>query len=195
MDALQFFLPFHETMHTQSVNRFSQLTDDQMRLRPSPQMNSIAWLLWHIARSEDMGVNRLIANRPDVLHGEGWAPRLHLSRRDMGTGMTDEEVAEFTTRVDIAALRGYSAAVGHRTQEVVRSLRAEELDDVPDHAHVHQVLEEEGVMGPNAAWLEPLYVGKHKGWLLLQLALRHPTGHLGQATLVRKMQGLGSGGR
>ena len=48
------------------------LTDDQMRLRPQPHMNPIAWLLWHIARCEDLGVNRLIANRPDVLDGEGW---------------------------------------------------------------------------------------------------------------------------
>jgi DinB superfamily len=195
MDALQFFLPFHEAMHTQIVDRFSQLTDAQMRFRPHPQLNSIAWLLWHMARSEDMAVNRLIANRPDVLHGEGWVPRLHLPRRDMGTGMTDEEVAEFSAGVDIAALRGYSDAVGRRTQEVVRGLRAEELDDVPDPAHIHRVLEEEEVMGPNAAWLEALYVGKNKGWLLLQIALSHPRGHLGQATLVRKIQGLGSGGR
>jgi hypothetical protein len=166
-----------------------------MRFRPHPQMHSIAWLLWHTARSEDMAVNRLMANRPDVLHGEGWVPRLNLSRRDMSTGMTDEEVAELSVRVDIAALRGYSAVVGRRTQEVVRSLRAAELDDMPDPVHVHRVLEEEGVVGPNAAWLEALYVGKNKGWLLLQLALRHPTGHLGQATLVRKMLGLGSGGR
>jgi DinB superfamily len=195
MDALQFFLPFHETMYALIADRFGQLTEAQMRFRPHPQLNSIAWLLWHTARSEDMAINRLMANRPDVLHGKGWVPRLNLSRRDMGTGMTDEEVAEFTARIDVPALRGYNAAVGRRTQEVVRSLRTEELDDVPDPAHVRRVLEEEEVMGPNAAWLEALYVGKNKGWLLLQLALRHPTGHLGQATLVRKMQGLGSGGR
>jgi hypothetical protein len=35
----------------------------------------------------------------------------------------------------------------------------------------------------------------HRGWLQLQMVLRHPSGHLGQATLTRKRQGLGSGGR
>jgi len=55
MDAMYFFLPLHELMHGQITDRFSQLTDAQMRLRPHPNMNSIAWLLWHIARSEDMG--------------------------------------------------------------------------------------------------------------------------------------------
>ena len=71
MDLGSFFLPPHETMCTQISDRFTQLTDDQMRLRPHPHLNSIAWLLWHMA-SEDMGVNRLIANRPDVLTGDGW---------------------------------------------------------------------------------------------------------------------------
>jgi DinB superfamily len=195
MDAMHFFLPLHELMHRQIVDRFSQLTDAQMRLHPHPNMNSIAWLLWHIARSEDMGVNRLIADRPDVLASEGWTSRLNLSRRDMGTGMTDEEVAEFSARVNTVALREYSVAVGGRTQEVVRSLRAEALDEVQDASHIRKILVDEGVMGPNAAWLEQLYVGKTNGWLLGQLALRHPSGHLGQATLARKMQGLGSGGR
>jgi hypothetical protein len=195
MDAMHFFLPLHELMHRQIADRISQLTDAQMRLCPHPNMNSIAWLLWHIARSEDMGVNRLTANRPDVLASEGWGQRLNLSRRDMGTGMTDEEVAEFSARVNTVALREYSAAVGRRTQEVVRSLRPEALDEVQDASHIRKILVEEAVIGPNAAWVEQLYVGKTNGWLLGQLALRHPSGHLGQATLARKMQGLGSGGR
>ncbi len=183
MDLVQFFLPHHESMYTVIADRFSPLTDDQMRLRPHPHMHSIAWLLWHIARCEDIGVNRLIANRPDVLDGEEWWRRLNLSRRDMGTGMTDEEVTKFSARVNTAALREYSAAVGRRTREIVRGLRAEELDEVPDPAHVRRVLSD----------IHP-YIGKTKGWLLIHVALRHPSGHLGQATLVRKMQGLGSGG-
>jgi hypothetical protein len=151
MNAVQCFLPLHEQMHTGIVNRFRDLTDDQMRFRPHPQINSIAWLLWHIARSEDMGVNRLIANRPDVLTGDGWVSRLNLLRRDMGTGMTDDEVTEFSARVNTVALRAYSAAVGQKTQEVVRGLPAEAWDGVPDPSHIRRVLVEEGVIGPNAA--------------------------------------------
>jgi DinB superfamily len=96
MDLVSCSLPPHETMYTQIADRFHQLTEDQMRLRPHPHLNSIAWLLWHMARSEDMGVNRLIANGPDVLTRDGWASRLDLLRRDMGTRMTDDEVVEFS---------------------------------------------------------------------------------------------------
>lgn len=194
MDTGQFFLLQHARLSAQIQERFSQLTDAQMRLRPHPHMNSIAWLLWHMARSEDMGINRLVANRPHVLEEEGWARRLHLSRQDMGTGMTDEEVSEFSARVDTAERRAYHAAVGRRTQEVVRGLRPEELDEVPDPAHIRQVLYEEGVLGPNAGWVAELYVGQPKGWFLGGHGLLHPRGHFSQALLVRKMQGLGSGG-
>ena len=107
--------------------------------------------------------------------------RLNLSRRDMGTGMTDEAVTEFSARVNMAAFREHSAAVGRSTREVVRGLRAEELDEVSDPGHVRRVLSD----------THP-YVGKTKGWLLIHVALRHPSRHLGQATLVRKIQGLGS---
>jgi hypothetical protein len=41
----------------------------------------------------------------------------------MGTSMTDD-VVEFSARVNTVALRAYSAAVGRRTQEVVRGLSA-----------------------------------------------------------------------
>jgi hypothetical protein len=66
---------------------------------------------------------------------------------------------------------------------------------IPNPSHIHRVLVEEGMMGPNAAWVEPRYVGKTKGWLLFQMALRHPSGHLGQARLIRKLQGVSRGGR
>ncbi len=77
----------------------------------------------------------------------------------------------------------------------MRGLPAEAWDEVPDPSHIHRVLVGEGVIGPHAAYVERLYVGNPKGLLLFQVALRHPSGHRGQATLIRKLQGLGSGGR
>ena len=42
MDLVSCFLPPHETMYSQIADRCSQLTNDQMRLRPHPHLNSIA---------------------------------------------------------------------------------------------------------------------------------------------------------
>jgi hypothetical protein len=66
MDAREFFLRHHAQVHSQVAREFLQdLSDEQMRLRPN-SLNSLAWLVWHMARCED-ALNVLIANRPQVL--------------------------------------------------------------------------------------------------------------------------------
>src|SRR5260370_37687083 len=96
---------------------FGALTDQQMRVRPGKGLNSLVWLLWHMARTEDVGVNLVVTNGRQV-HDDAWERRIGASHRDSGTGMTDEEVAEFTARADIDAVRAYRDAVGLRTREV-----------------------------------------------------------------------------
>jgi hypothetical protein len=93
MDALEFFALHHERLHLQVTRDFLQgLSEPQMRLRPQG-LNSIAWLVWHMARCED-ALNLLLAGRPQVLDAEGWLPRLQLSIRDVGTEMSDDEASD-----------------------------------------------------------------------------------------------------
>src|SRR5258708_18837503 len=88
---------------------FAGLTDDQMRVRPREDLNSIAWILWHIARAEDIILNPVLAGRSQVLD-DGWVKRLGIARRDFGIGMTSTEVWELTSKIDVGALREYRDA-------------------------------------------------------------------------------------
>ncbi len=128
MDARDLLLDEHGRMHAASVTgdkgtlaerTFGGLSDDQMRVRPREDLNSLAWLMWHIARAEDIFSNIILSGRDQVVD-DGWLARLKISRRDFGIGMTKPEVAELTAHVDVAALRDYRDAVGRRTQEVIR---------------------------------------------------------------------------
>src|SRR3972149_4152820 len=92
-----------------------------MRARPHG-LNSLAWLVWHMARSEDVGINVVIAGRRQVFDEGDWAARLNVTRRDVGTGMSADEVAELSEQIRIPELRLYRAAVGRRTREVVAAL-------------------------------------------------------------------------
>jgi hypothetical protein len=194
MDTIQFFLLHHARLTTQIEDHFGQLTDDQMRVRPHPLMNSIAWLLWHSACGEDM-LNVLLVNHSLLLDESDWLRRLKLARRDVGTGMTTEQVSEFSDKVDIESLRSYHAAVGKRTENIAQDLRLEQLNEVPDPSQVHQLFHEGGIFGPQASAGEQFYAGKTKGWFLGHLGLTHPREHFAQAIIVRKMLGLGSGRR
>jgi hypothetical protein len=185
MDALLFFLLRHGSLHPESIDRLlSGLSDQQIRRQLRESMNSLAWLLWHMARCEDVGVNALVAGRPQVLH-DGWAGRLGVSRHDIGTGMAGEEVSAFSAAVDLTALSTYCAAVGARTREVVAVLRLEELDEVIDSAYLHGVIERDGLLGPQAGWVRPYWEGKTKGWFLAQLGLAHQWEHVGEAGAIR----------
>ncbi len=105
MTAVELFLRDHAILHAPGVgapeggfsmelNILHGLTDDQLRLRPQG-WNSIASLLWHIARFEDVGVNVIVAARPQVFSEGNWLDRLRIGRRDVGTGLTDEEVEAY----------------------------------------------------------------------------------------------------
>ena len=73
MDARDLFLQQHAAVHSAAVGgnkmsfadrTFAGLSDAQMRVRPREDLNSLAWLMFHIARAEDVFVNTLLAGRP-----------------------------------------------------------------------------------------------------------------------------------
>ena len=76
MDALSFLLLRYGDLHRGLVDDLlSRLSEAQVRGRPHPGVNTVAWLLWHTARVEDVGVNRFLADRPQVFD-EKWLDRL-----------------------------------------------------------------------------------------------------------------------
>ena len=184
MDATRFFLLLHERLQTTVEETLLHgLTDDQLRRRPRRDGNSIAWLLWHMARCEDIAVSRFVVGCPQLLAQGRWD--LNLARGDIGTGMTDDEVDAFSARVNVAALRDYYTQVVRKTRDVVVCLRPEVLDEVIDPAYLRQVLTEEDVLGERAGWVAMNFVGRTKGWFLAQLALRHNVAHLAEASVIR----------
>jgi len=165
------------------------LSDEQMRVRPREDLNSLAWLLWHIARAEDIFVNAVLAERPQVFD-DAWMRRLGITRRDFGIGMTSPEVSELTRQVDLGALREYRDAVGFRTREVVGGF--DWSGAIPAEAMERAAAE--GAF--SAARREPLvkvFTGRPRTAVLSGIALFHPSGHLGEAVTVRSAGGFGTG--
>ena len=189
MNALQFFLLRYDSLHEKNeVALLQGLTDDELRRRPCPGVNSIVWLLWHMTRCEDVGVNRLVVDGAQVLGADDWAARLGVSPRDIGTGMTDDEVAGFSEQVDVQALLAYRAAVGRRTLDVVGSIRSDILEHPLEPAHLRRVVAE-GALGLNAGWVEDHWRDRTRGWCLAQLGLTHNHSHFGEAFVVRGLLG------
>lgn len=107
------------------------LTEEVADYRPTEIANSIAWLLWHSARVQDLQVAD-VAGVAQAWTGEGWVDRfnLDLPRNDTGYGHGPGEVAKVRPPVDM--LLGYYHAVHLLTIEYVETVTPDELARVVD---------------------------------------------------------------
>ena len=108
-----------------------ELTDEMSRYRPTPNTNSIGWLIWHSARVQDIQLAD-VAGVEQVWHRDGWVDRfgLDLPRDDTGYGHGPDEVAKVNAPVEL--LSGYYHAVHKLTREYVASVTADELSRIVD---------------------------------------------------------------
>ncbi len=200
MDSRDLFLAQHSAVHSAAVggNKMSAaertlngLTEEQMRLRPREDMNSIAWLVWHIARAEDIMVNRVLAGRSQVFD-DAWLKRLGITRRDFGIGMSTAEVSDLTRQIDLGALREYRDAVGLRTREVVSGFKDQDWQGEVSAPAMEQAAAE-GAFGARTEGMVKAFTGRPRAMVLSGIALFHPAGHLGEAVTVRGAGGFGTG--
>jgi hypothetical protein len=135
VDARTYFLMLHEHAHGRgkAARILADPTPEQWRA-VLPGHNSIAWIVWHIARGEDWGISAMLQGTEQLLTRDGWDARMGVDRRDFGAGMTPAEVAELSARIDLAALRGYFDAVTAETRRFAAGFDFDTLEaplDVP----------------------------------------------------------------
>ncbi len=178
MDAVDLWLLRYEPVHTFVADDLvADLTEAQVRGRPVPGVNPVAWLIWHAMRVEDVCVNRFVLDRPQVLDA-GWPPRLRITRLDVGTGMDDAQVDELCARLDVEQLRGYCRAVTRATLDAVPTLRSLDLEVMVPADRVKHVCTAEGAVAPGASWLTEFWAGgRSRAWILFQTSLLHVYGH------------------
>jgi hypothetical protein len=190
MDPVSFFYLQHGRVHSSKVSSvpsladriFGALTEPQMRVRPGKGLNSLVWLLWHMARVEDVAVNLVVTAGQQVLD-DGWSSRLGVLRPDVGHGMTEDEVAEFTARADIDAVRAYRDAVGLKTRDVAAALAPGSWAETLSTADAARV-----PAGFQA------FVGQPRALELGTSAILHNAMHLGEAVTIRGLAGFALGG-
>ena len=199
MEGLRFFLLQHGHLHSledggtvsYADRVFGGVTDEQMRARPADRVNSLVWLLWHMARTEDVAVNLVVSSGRQVLEDD-WARRMNVPWRTIGTGMTEGEVAELTRRADVDAVRAYRSAVGRQTLEVVSALRPDAWDEIVGLADTARAAAA-GAFAANTPWVEGVgyrpWQGHARAAQLAGSAIRHNAVHLGEAITVRSLAG------
>ncbi len=193
--GMQLFIDQYAVMHTAALSggrywslhdqALAGVTQEQFRACPHPEINSIAWLLWHSTRIEDMTMNSLVLEQPQVLLESDWTPRLGLALRDCGAGMDEAEVRAFSAQVSMPGLIAYRCAVGEKVFASVQGLSAAQLKEIVPTSRV-MALCAEGSIGPKAGWLAEFYTHRNKGFFLTRTATSHNFLHLNQAARLKE---------
>ena len=107
------------------------LGEDELTARLGPEANTIAWLVWHLARVEDAQVAD-VAGTEQVWTADGFAEQFDLpfDTDATGYGQSPEEVAQ--VRVEGALLRAYADATRAATDAYLGRLSEEDLGRVVD---------------------------------------------------------------
>jgi hypothetical protein len=100
------------------------LTTEQLEFRPSGTGNSIAWLVWHLARVQDDHIADA-AGTEQAWTADGWSDRFALpfEAGETGYGMDSD---------DVAAVRGLSAEQLTGYLDAVHARTLAFLDTAPD---------------------------------------------------------------
>jgi hypothetical protein len=191
MDISSLFLQRYDALTNFYLAGFwEQVSHDLMRLRPDPRTNSIAWNLWHITRCEDAGLNRFVADRPQVLDEGPWMERMNLPWRHHGTNMTFAEVDELNQRIELSALHEYSLAVQARTRSIMTTLKMPDLDAAMEEGQLRHILVDEGLAHSQPEGFIRNYLGWTKGKCLLTFGMTHSFQHLGEMEVIASLVGV-----
>jgi hypothetical protein len=191
MDIPQVFIQRYDALYNFWLDGiWAEVTPELMRQRPHPQVNSIAWNLWHLTRVEDAGLNRFVADRPQVLDEGHWMERMNIPWRHHGSNMTFPEVDELSQRIDLSALHEYSKSVQARTRDIIATLTRGDLDPEMEEGRLRQLMVAEGLAHSDPEGFIKNYLGWSKGKCLMNFGMTHPYQHMGEIGVIASLLGV-----
>ena len=188
--AIELFHSQHAVLHSSKISQddFYSFEDEVLddldeerfrRIRPNDE-HSIAWCIWHMARIEDVTLNRLVAGEAQLFHTGGWQDSLGISVVHSGNVMDRQEVVDTSEAIDFTVLRAYRLAVGKRTREIVRELQPIELKQKVQQERLQKIVDE-GAVVSSAMGLIEYWGNRTIAGILLMPPTRHNFVHLNEA--------------
>jgi hypothetical protein len=194
-NAKELFLELHGKLHLSSVsnsikNEVDELLEDltvqEYAIMPSIKDETIAWVLWHIARIEDLTMNILINNDNQIFNDE-WKKRLNVTITDTGNALSDDEIMQLSKDINITELLNYRNAVGKQTRTIVNKFLADDMKRKIEKGSLDRILQEGGVTNQEQSiWLLDFWSKKDVAGLLLMPPTRHVMLHLNDCSKWKK---------
>jgi len=101
------------------------LSDEQLHRSLAGESHSVAWVLWHAARIEDLFVQRVFQNQVQEWDAGGWADRTGMPAKGFGTGQATAD-AKAIRIADRDAFAAYQAQVAGHTDAFLDTVAADD---------------------------------------------------------------------
>lgn len=193
--AIELFLDQHAMIHSGKVSKsklwsfedelLNDMTGQEVRQIPAGGEHSIAWILFHLTRIEDIVMNMLIAGTEQVFTRGGWAQKMNVSVLHSANKMDDASVADLSANIDLPCLREYRLAVARRTRQIVKKLQASDFKRKVDPSRIEKILQQ-GAVTPEAMEVTNYWSKKTLAGLLLMPPTRHGILHLNEAMRIKQ---------
>jgi len=148
--------------------------------------SSVAHLLLHLARHQDLAVATAIRDRAPLFAEQRSA--LGLSDAEPHAGLSEREDPSVTARVSLDALVVYVDAVFDATKTWLGRVDTEFLDTMPDTAR--RLEDKADLSTQDVGWLHRMWSDKPVWWLVQWPIIGHGHAHVGEAISVRNRMGL-----
>lgn len=159
-------------------NLLSDLYRNEYAIMPTSKDETIAWVLWHITRIEDLTMNMLVAEKEQIF-SEEWKERLNVSITDTGNALSDDEIMNLSRNINIEELFYYHNEVAKNTREIVKNLKAEDMKRKIAPIDLERILMSGGVTKQeDSIWLLDFWGKKDIAGILLMPSTRHVMLHL-----------------
>lgn len=172
----------------------SKLTDSVLSVVPRQRWvehadnggSSIAHLLLHIARHQDLAVTTAIRDHPPLFV----AHCADLGLADAGTsvGLAEREDQAVSNSLPLDSLLAYVDAVFAATGAWLHDVGSMALDTIPDTSR--RLVDKADIAVDHVGWLHRMWADKPVWWLVQWPIVGHGHAHVGEAISIRNRMGL-----
>ncbi len=128
MEATEVIFGSLEKSQDYLMSALDGLTQEEATWRLGAECNSIAFILWHIARLEDYFVNGVFQHEEEIYETENWRDKLGTPAKEVGFRYTAEQLQNWPVP-KLEDLLGYAKSVRNKTLSFLKSQTPEKLSE------------------------------------------------------------------